>query len=184
MELLRLATAGSVDDGKSTLIGRLLYDTQDHLRRPAGGGGAHQPGAGATTTPTWRCSPTACAPSGSRASPSTSPTATSRRRRRKFIIADTPGHVQYTRNMVTGASTANLAIVLVDARKGLVEQIPSPRVPVVAAAHSAPGRGVNKMDLVDWDEDVYNRIRNEFTQFATKLNIPDITVHPDLGAAR
>ena len=158
VELLRLATAGSVDDGKSTLIGRLLYDSkpilQDQLEQVAEATRRRR-GDG---TSTWRCSPTACAPSASRASRSTSPTATSRTPRRKFIIADTPGHVQYTRNMVTGASTADLSIILVDARNGVVEQSRRHAFICVAARRPAPRRRVNKMDLVDYDEDVFERI--------------------------
>ena len=107
----------------------------------------------ATTTRTSRSSPTACAPSASRASPSTSPTATSRRRAGKFIIADTPGHIQYTRNMVTGASTADVALILLDARKGITEQ--SRRHAFIATLLGVPHVVVcvNKMDLVDFAED-------------------------------
>src|SRR5919106_1212228 len=98
--------------------------------------------------------------------------------RRKFIIADTPGHIQYTRNMVTGASTADLAIVLVDARKGMLEQsrrhaflVSLLRVPHLVLA-------INKMDLVDWSQDVFDRIAAEFTNFAAKLDIPDLAIVP------
>ena len=148
---------------------------QGRLRGPVRGGRAGQPGA---TTSTSRCSPTACAPSASRASPSTSPTATSRTPRRTFILADTPGHVQYTRNMVTGASTADLAIVLVDARKGMLEQ--SRRHAFLASLLRVPHLvvAVNKMDLVDWSEETYEAIRDEFTAFAAKLDVPDLTVVP------
>jgi bifunctional enzyme CysN/CysC len=98
--------------------------------------------------------------------------------RRKFIIADTPGHIQYTRNMVTGASTADLALILVDARKGLVEQ--SRRHAFLTSLLRVPHLVlcVNKMDLVDWDKDVYERIADEFTSFAAKLDVPDLTVIP------
>jgi bifunctional enzyme CysN/CysC len=98
--------------------------------------------------------------------------------RRKFIIADTPGHIQYTRNMVTGASTADLAIVLVDARKGLVEQ--SRRHAFIATLLRVPHLvlAVNKMDLVDYSQEVFERIADEFTRFATKLDVPDLTVVP------
>jgi bifunctional enzyme CysN/CysC len=98
--------------------------------------------------------------------------------RRTFIMADTPGHVQYTRNMVTGASTADLAIVLVDARKGMVEQ--SRRHAFLASLLRVPHLvvAVNKMDLVDWSEQTYESIRDEFTAFAAKLNVPDLTVIP------
>ncbi|MCW2699811.1 MAG: cysN, partial [Blastococcus sp.] len=98
--------------------------------------------------------------------------------RRTFIMADTPGHVQYTRNMVTGASTADLAIVLVDARKGMLEQ--SRRHAFLASLLRVPHLvvAVNKMDLVDWSEQTYEEIRDEFTSFAAKLNVPDLTVIP------
>ena len=116
--VLRFITAGSVDDGKSTLIGRLLYDTKsilsDQLTALARPASAAPPAAPSLTC---RCSPTAWKPSASRASPSTWRTATSPPRRRKFIIADTPGHEQYTRNMVTGASTADAAVILIDATR-------------------------------------------------------------------
>jgi len=97
---------------------------------------------------------------------------------RKFIIADTPGHIQYTRNMVTGASTADLAIVLIDARKGILEQ--SRRHSFIANLLRIPHLvlAVNKMDLVDYDQDVFNRIKAEYTQFATRLDVPDLTFIP------
>jgi sulfate adenylyltransferase subunit 1 (EFTu-like GTPase family) len=98
--------------------------------------------------------------------------------KRKFIIADTPGHVQYTRNMVTGASTADLGLVLVDARQGLTEQ--SRRHAVILSLLRVPHLvlAVNKMDLVDYDEATYNKIHEEFASFATKLSIPDLEVIP------
>ena len=98
--------------------------------------------------------------------------------RRKFIIADTPGHIQYTRNMVTGASTADLALILVDARKGLVEQ--SRRHAFLCSLLRVPHLVlcVNKMDLVDWSEEVFESIADEFTAFAAKLDAPDLTVIP------
>ena len=98
--------------------------------------------------------------------------------RRKFIIADTPGHIQYTRNMVTGASTADLALILVDARKGLVEQ--SRRHAFLCSLLRVPHLVlcVNKMDLVDWSEEVFESIADEFTSFAAKLEAPDLTVVP------
>ena len=104
--------------------------------------------------------------------------------RRKFIIADTPGHIQYTRNMVTGASTADLALILVDARKGLVEQ--SRRHAFLCSLLRVPHLVlcVNKMDLVDWSQEVYEQIADEFTAFAAKLEIPDLTVIPISRAAR
>ena len=151
---------------------------QADLRRPAGVGGAHAAATAGSTTPTWRCSPTACAPSVSRASPSTSRTATSRRPKRKFIIADTPGHVQYTRNMVTGASTADLALVLIDARKGVLEQ--SRRHAVIASLLQVKHLVlcVNKMDLVEYAQERFDEICAEFTEFATKLEIDDLTFIP------
>jgi sulfate adenylyltransferase large subunit len=177
MDLLRFATAGSVDDGKSTLIGRLLLDSkaifQDQLeaveRTSAARGYDYTDLAlltdglrsereqGITIDVAYRYFAT--------------PT-------RKFIIADTPGHVQYTRNMVTGASTADLGLVLVDARQGLTEQ--SRRHAVILSLLRVPHLvlAVNKMDLVDFSEDVYEKIHAEFTSFATKLTIPDLTIIP------
>lgn len=177
MDILRFATAGSVDDGKSTLIGRLLYDTksvlQDQLEsvervsRDRGDeyvnlalltdGLRAEREQGITIDVAYRYFSTA---------------------RRNFIIADTPGHVQYTRNMVTGASTADLALVLVDARKGIVEQ--SRRHAFLATLLQVPHvvLCVNKMDLVDWSQDVFEQIRSEFTQFAARLRMPDLTVIP------
>jgi bifunctional enzyme CysN/CysC len=173
-DILRIATAGSVDDGKSTLIGRLLYDSKaifedqyEAVERASKGdyvdlalltdGLRAEREQGITIDVAYRYFSTP---------------------RRTFILADTPGHVQYTRNMVTGASTADLAIVLVDARKGMLEQ--SRRHAFLASLLRVPHLvvAVNKMDLVDWSEDVYERIRDEFSAFATKLNIPDLTVVP------
>ena len=177
-QLLRIATAGSVDDGKSTLIGRLLYDSQGDLRGPARARSSAPAAPAATRRPTSRCSPTACAPSVSRASPSTSPTATSPRPKRKFIIADTPGHIQYTRNMVTGASTADVALILIDARNGVLEQ--SRRHAFLATLLGIPHLVVciNKMDLVDYSEERFNEIREEFRNFAMKLEVADLTFVP------
>ncbi|KGH48050.1 MULTISPECIES: sulfate adenylyltransferase subunit 1 [Modestobacter] len=173
-DILRIATAGSVDDGKSTLIGRLLYDSkavfEDQyaaIERASRGdyvdlalltdGLRAEREQGITIDVAYRYFSTP---------------------RRTFILADTPGHVQYTRNMVTGASTADLAIVLVDARKGMVEQ--SRRHAFLASLLRVPHLvvAVNKMDLVDWSEDVFEGIRDEFTAFATKLEVPDLTVVP------
>jgi sulfate adenylyltransferase subunit 1 len=178
MDLLRFATAGSVDDGKSTLIGRLLYDSksifEDQLlaveessRRRGDGvvnlalltdGLKAEREQGITIDVAYRYFATP---------------------RRKFIIADTPGHIQYTRNMVTGASTADLAIILVDARKGVIEQ---------TKRHSFVSNllrirhlvlAVNKMDLVDFSEDVFKNIVAQFHEFASRLdNIADITAIP------
>ena len=177
MELLRLATAGSVDDGKSTLIGRLLYDSktifEDQMEAieatSAARGDEHvnlalltdglraEREQGITIDVAYRYFATP---------------------RRKFIMADTPGHIQYTRNMVTGASTADLAIVLIDARKGVIEQ--SRRHSFIASLLRIPHLvvAVNKMDLVDWDQEVFNSIRAEFTEFASKLDISDLTFIP------
>jgi len=170
VEILRFNTCGSVDDGKSTLIGRLLYDSKslmedqlDALERSAditGGGQINlanltdglraEREQGITIDVAYRYFATP---------------------KRKFIVADTPGHVQYTRNMVTGASTANLAIVLVDARQGVIEQ--SRRHTYIAALLGIPHLviAVNKMDLVDWSEDRYWEIRDEFEGFLPKLDV-------------
>ena len=137
-ELLRVATAGSVDDGKSTLIGRLLHDTQVDPRRPARRGASSRAASAATGGSTSRCSPTACAPSASRASRSTSPTASSPPRGARSSSPTRPGHVRYTRNMVTGASTADVALVLIDARQGVVEQ--SKRHAFIASLLRRPAR--------------------------------------------
>jgi len=177
MELLRLATAGSVDDGKSTLIGRLLYDSkaifEDQLEavertsRQRGDeyvdlalltdGLRAEREQGITIDVAYRYFATP---------------------KRKFIIADTPGHIQYTRNMVTGASTANLALVLVDARKGLVEQ--SRRHAFIASLLRIPHLVlcINKMDLVDYDQETFERIKTEFREFAARLDISDLTFVP------
>ena len=173
-DILRIATAGSVDDGKSTLIGRLLYDSkavfEDQyaaIEKASRGdfvdlalltdGLRAEREQGITIDVAYRYFTTA---------------------RRTFVLADTPGHVQYTRNMVTGASTADLAIVLVDARKGMLEQ--SRRHAFLASLLRVPHLvvAVNKMDLVDWSEEVYEGIRDEFTAFATRLEVPDVTVVP------
>jgi bifunctional enzyme CysN/CysC len=176
-ELLRFSTAGSVDDGKSTLIGRLLYDTktafEDQLQhvedvsRRRGDervnlalltdGLRAEREQGITIDVAYRYFAT---------------------KRRKFIIADTPGHIQYTRNMVTGASTASLSIILVDARHGLVEQ--SRRHAFIASLLDIPHLvfAVNKMDLVDWSEDVFRRIEADFRNFAARLDVQDIAFIP------
>ena len=176
-ELLRIATAGSVDDGKSTLIGRLLHDTKSILadqlehvvetseRRGDGyinlalltDGLRAEREQGITIDVAYRYFQTG---------------------RRKFIIADTPGHEQYTRNMVTGASTADLSIMLVDARKGVSEQ--TRRHAYIASLLRIPHLVVcvNKMDLVNYDEDVFYEILEELTDWAARLQIPDITFIP------
>ena len=177
MDILRFATAGSVDDGKSTLIGRLLYDTKtvfedqiDAVTRVSKERGDQHVNLALLTD-------------GLRAEREQGITIDVAYRyfatpRRKFIIADTPGHIQYTRNMVTGASTADLALVLVDARKGIVEQ--SRRHAFLASLLQVPHLVlcVNKMDLVDYSEEVFEAIKAEFTTFASKLRIPDLTILP------
>ncbi|WEV79846.1 GTP-binding protein [Janibacter cremeus] len=177
MDMLRFATAGSVDDGKSTLIGRLLLDSKaifedqmesvEKTSKDKGfdytdlalltDGLRSEREQGITIDVAYRYFATP---------------------KRKFIIADTPGHVQYTRNMVTGASTSDLGLVLVDARHGLTEQ--SRRHAVLLSLLRVPHLvlAVNKMDLVDYSEEVYNKIYTEFTAFAGKLNIPDLAVIP------
>ncbi|GAA4995023.1 sulfate adenylyltransferase subunit 1 [Kitasatospora paranensis] len=175
--LLRFATAGSVDDGKSTLVGRLLHDSKSVLtdqleavERVSLGRGQEAPDLalltdglraereqGITIDVAYRYFATA---------------------RRRFILADTPGHVQYTRNMVTGASTAELAVVLVDARNGVVEQ--TRRHAAVAALLRVPHvvLAVNKMDLVDYAEPVFAAIAEEFTAYAASLGVKDIVSVP------
>ena len=177
IELLRFTTAGSVDDGKSTLIGRLLYDSksifQDQLDAVEESsknkgfdyvdlslltdGLKSEREQGITIDVAYRYFATP---------------------KRKFIVADTPGHIQYTRNMVTGASTANLAIILIDARKGMLEQ--THRHSFIASLLRIPHAIVciNKMDLVNYSEEVYNKIVSDFKAFATKLNISDIQFIP------
>jgi bifunctional enzyme CysN/CysC len=176
-ELVRFATAGSVDDGKSTLIGRLLYDTKsifedqlEHVEETS-----RRRGDGYVNL--------ALLTDGLRAEREQGITIDVAYRyfhtpRRKFIIADTPGHEQYTRNMVTGASTADLALILVDARKGVLEQ--SRRHAFIASLLRIPHLlvCVNKMDLVDFDETVFERIVSEFTGWAAKLDVTDMTFIP------
>ncbi|RZU73174.1 sulfate adenylyltransferase subunit 1 [Micromonospora kangleipakensis] len=177
MDLLRFATAGSVDDGKSTLIGRLLYDTKSLFTDQLAAVEAVSAARGDEYTNL------ALLTDGLRAEREQGITIDVAYRyfatpRRKFIIADTPGHIQYTRNMVTGASTADLALILVDARKGLVEQ--SRRHAFLCSLLRVPHLVlcVNKMDLVDWSQEVFERIADEFTAFAAKLDVPDLTVVP------
>jgi sulfate adenylyltransferase subunit 1 len=176
-QILRFTTAGSVDDGKSTLIGRLLYDSksifEDQLEAVEASsakkgfdyvdlslltdGLKSEREQGITIDVAYRYFATP---------------------KRKFIIADTPGHIQYTRNMVTGASTANLALILIDARKGLVEQ--TFRHSYIASLLKIPHIivCVNKMDLVDYDETIYDRIVEEYKAFSSKLEISDIQFVP------
>ena len=177
IELLRFTTAGSVDDGKSTLIGRLLYDSksifQDQLDAVEASskskgfdyvdlslltdGLKSEREQGITIDVAYRYFATP---------------------KRKFIIADTPGHIQYTRNMVTGASTANLAIILIDARKGMLEQ--THRHAFIASLLRIPHAivCVNKMDLVDYSQEVYDNIVKDFTAFSSKLGIKDVQFIP------
>lgn len=183
MELLRFSTAGSVDDGKSTLIGRLLYDSKsifedqleavESVSKRAGNeevnlalltdGLRAEREQGITIDVAYRYFATP---------------------KRKFIIADTPGHIQYTRNMVTGASTADLAIILLDARNGVLEQ--TIRHSYIAYLLNIPHIAVciNKMDLVDYSEDVFNKIKEDYIKFAEKLGIKNayfIPVSAKLG---
>lgn len=177
MELLRFTTAGSVDDGKSTLIGRLLYDSKsifedqyeaieesskrkgdEHVNLALLTDGLRaEREQGITIDVAYRYFATP---------------------KRKFIIADTPGHIQYTRNMVTGASSANLALILVDARNGVVEQ--THRHTFIAALLGIPHVVfcINKMDLVDYDEKTYLRIKEEIESFSSKLEVKDIRFIP------
>lgn len=178
MDLLRFTTAGSVDDGKSTLIGRLLYDSksifEDQLEaveessRKRGDehvnlalltdGLKAEREQGITIDVAYRYFATP---------------------KRKFIIADTPGHIQYTRNMVTGASTANLAIILIDARKGVIEQTKRHSFVANLLRIQHLVVAVNKMDLVEYSEEVYNNIITDFRNFASRLdNIVEITDIP------
>ncbi|MFF7852880.1 GTP-binding protein [Streptomyces sp. NPDC007904] len=175
--LLRFATAGSVDDGKSTLVGRLLHDSKSVLadqleavERVSASRGQETPDLALLTD-------------GLRAEREQGITIDVAYRyfatpRRRFILADTPGHVQYTRNMVTGASTAELTVILVDARNGVVEQ--TRRHAAIAALLRVPHAvlAVNKMDLVDYQESVFAAIAEEFTAYATELGVPEVTAIP------
>ncbi len=176
-ELLRFTTAGSVDDGKSTLIGRLLYDSKsifqdqyDAIEKVSQRRGEEEVNLalltdglksereqGITIDVAYRYFSTP---------------------KRKFIIADTPGHIQYTRNMVTGASTANVALILIDARNGVVEQ--TRRHAIIAALLQIPHLVVciNKMDLVDYSQEVYENIQEDFEGFAAKLDVKDVHFIP------
>ena len=176
-ELLRLATAGSVDDGKSTLIGRLLYDAKgifedqlEAIRRTSEQRGGTETDLALLTD-------------GLRAEREQGITIDVAYRyfatpKRKFIIADTPGHTEYTRNMVTGASNAHVALILIDARKGVIEQ--TRRHAFLSSMLGVPHMVVciNKMDLIDWDQERYERIKSDFMEFAARLNVHDITFIP------
>lgn len=177
MELLRLATAGSVDDGKSTLIGRLLYDSKSIFEDQLEAIEATSAARGAEGVDL------ALLTDGLRAEREQGITIDVAHRyfatpKRKFIIGDTPGHTQYTRNMVTGASVADLAIVLIDARKGVLEQ--SRRHAFIASLLRIPHLvvAINKMDLVEYDQQIFEDIREDFTQFAAKLDVTDLTFIP------
>jgi bifunctional enzyme CysN/CysC len=177
MDLLRFTTAGSVDDGKSTLIGRLFYDSKsifedqmEAIEKSSKSSGEEEVNLALLTD-------------GLKAEREQKITIDVAYRyfatpKRKFIIADTPGHTQYTRNMVTGASTADLAVILVDASKGLLTQ--SRRHAFISSLLRIPHLvvAINKMDLVDYDEDVFNEIVTEFRAFAKKLNVSDVTYIP------
>lgn len=177
MELLRFTTAGSVDDGKSTLIGRLLFDSKsifedqlDQVKETSERRGAEEVDLalltdglkdereqGITIDVAYRYFATP---------------------KRKFIIADTPGHIQYTRNMVTGASTANVALILIDARNGVVEQ--TCRHSIVASLLQIPHIivCVNKMDLADYSEEAFKKIKDDFEDFSAKLDVKDVRFIP------
>jgi bifunctional enzyme CysN/CysC len=176
-ELLRIATAGSVDDGKSTLIGRLLHDTKSIFEDQLESIEATSVKRGNEQTDL------ALLTDGLRAEREQGITIDVAHRyfatpKRKFVIADTPGHIQYTRNMVTGASNANLALLLVDARKGVLEQ--TRRHSLLSSLLRVPHLVlcVNKMDLVDYDQAIYDEIREEFKSFAAKLEITDLGFVP------
>ncbi|PXY22565.1 adenylyl-sulfate kinase [Prauserella muralis] len=176
-EMLRLSTAGSVDDGKSTLIGRLLFDSKTLFDDQLAAVEEVSKRRGEDYTNL------ALLTDGLRAEREQGITIDVAYRyfatpRRKFIIADTPGHVQYTRNMVTGASTSDLALILVDARNGVLEQ--SRRHAFLASLLGIPHLVVcvNKMDLVDWSQERFEEIREEFSQFAAKLDVHDMAFIP------
>ncbi|MBK8388107.1 MAG: GTP-binding protein [Saprospiraceae bacterium] len=176
-ELLRFSTAGSVDDGKSTLIGRLLYDSKsifqdqydaiEESSKKRGESGVNlalltdglkaEREQGITIDVAYRYFSTP---------------------KRKFIIADTPGHIQYTRNMVTGSSTSNVSLILVDARNGVIEQ--TKRHSIISSLLQIPHLVVciNKMDLVNYDEAVYNQVKQDYLDFAATLHVKDITFIP------
>jgi sulfate adenylyltransferase subunit 1 len=177
MDLLRFTTAGSVDDGKSTLIGRLLYDSKSIFEDQYEAVKATSEKRGEEYVNL------ALLTDGLRAEREQGITIDVAYRyfatpKRKFIIADTPGHIQYTRNMVTGASTANLAIILIDARKGVIEQ--TMRHTFIASLLRIPHVVVcvNKMDLVDFQQDVYEKIKKDYEAFASKLETIDIHFLP------
>lgn len=176
-ELLRFTTAGSVDDGKSTLIGRLLYDSKSIFQDQMEAIEATSERRGETEVNL------ALLTDGLKSEREQGITIDVAYRyfstpKRKFIIADTPGHIQYTRNMVTGASTANVALVLIDARNGVVEQ--TRRHAIIASLLQIPHLMIciNKMDLVDFKEEAYEKIKDDFTDWAGKLDIKDMHFVP------
>ena len=175
-EILRFATAGSVDDGKSTLIGRLLYDSKSIFEDQLESVGKASEKRGMEMD-------LSLVTDGLRAEREQGITIDVAYRyfatpKRKFIIADTPGHTQYTRNMVTGASTADVALILIDARNGVIEQ--SRRHSFIASLLRIPHIVVcvNKMDLVDYSEETFNEVRDEFRDFAMRLDVPDLSFIP------
>ncbi len=177
MDLLRFSTAGSVDDGKSTLIGRLMFDTKSIFEDQIDAIEASSKNRGDEHVNL------ALLTDGLKAEREQGITIDVAYRyfatpKRKFIIADTPGHIQYTRNMVTGASTANLAIILIDARKGVIEQ--TKRHSFIASLLQIKHVVVciNKMDLVDYAEEVFEQIKKDYLSFDAKLEIPDIRFIP------
>lgn len=177
MELLRFTTAGSVDDGKSTLIGRLLYDSKSIFEDQMEAVKAASERLGNEEVNL------ALLTDGLRAEREQGITIDVAYRyfatpKRKFIIADTPGHIEYTRNMVTGASTADAAIILVDARNGIIEQ--TKRHSYIASLLQLDNviLAVNKMDLVDFSEDVFNKIRSEYEEITKKLNLKNVHYIP------
>jgi bifunctional enzyme CysN/CysC len=177
IELLRFTTAGSVDDGKSTLIGRMLYDSKSIFEDQMEAVEQASKNRGDAEVDL------ALVTDGLRAEREQKITIDVAYRyfatpKRKFIIADTPGHIQYTRNMVTGASTAELAIILIDARKGVLTQ--SKRHGFLATLLRIPHLvvAINKMDLVDYSQDIYNQIVNDYTEFSQKLNVQGVTFIP------
>ncbi|MCU0321029.1 MAG: GTP-binding protein [Chitinophagaceae bacterium] len=177
MDILKFITAGSVDDGKSTLIGRLLYDSKSILNDQL-----------EAISKTTKANPEgnidlALLTDGLRAEREQGITIDVAYKyfstpKRKFIIADAPGHIQYTRNMITGASNSDLIVILIDARQGVVEQ--TRRHSIIASLLNIPHVVVtiNKMDLVDYNEEIYNKIVNDFDKVVSKLNLKDVTYIP------
>lgn len=178
-ELLRFLTCGSVDDGKSTLIGRLFYDSkmiyEDQLAKLEKDSANHGTTGGEFDPALYMDSLHEEIEQGITIDVAYRYFSTEKR---KFIIADTPGHVQYTRNMATGASTADLAVILIDARHGVVEQTKRHTFIVTLLGIKHVMVAVNKMDLVNFDEEVYEKIRTDYRAFANRLDIPDLHFIP------